>query len=100
MKINLLLTLIVLMGLTSCSKNQNKNGGKDPILGTWDYNGNKIVINNTVGDPDPYAVTVVSDSLIVMYPPSVNFRYRLLYVNDTKMAVTSHDSLFVYKKAN
>jgi hypothetical protein len=98
MKINLLPTLILLLAFTACSKEQKKKGENDPILGTWNYNGNKIVINNTVGEPDPYTVTVISDSLIIAYPPSVNLRYKLLYVNDTKMAVTSNDSLFVYKK--
>jgi len=97
MKINLLPTLILLLAFTSCSKEQKK-GGNDPIIGTWNYNGNKIVINNTDGEPDPFSVTAFSDSLIIKYPPAVNFKYKLLFVDDSKMAVTSNDSLFVYKK--
>ena len=62
MKINLLPTLILLLAFTACSKEQKQKNEKDPILGTWNYNGNKIVINNTEGEPNPFAVTLFSDS--------------------------------------
>lgn len=98
MKIRTLLNLSTLLALSSCSKDPKNTATDQSLLGTWKYNNYNIVINNTDGIPAPYAVTLISDSLIIQYPPSINLRYKLLLVDGSKMVVTSNDSLFVYQK--